>query len=177
MQELVATLSRLGLRLPGDVVLLSRALVTVDGTMRVLSPTMTLMGAMVELMEPSKASEVIDRQALVREELLNTLPHLRRLPERVDRLLTQAGRGEFRVRSVVDEDGRRIVRTLVNRALLAMVGATFLLVSTLLLVATEDGPAVSEDTGLYEVFGFGGLLAGTVLLLRVVGAVARDGTT
>ena len=36
MQELVATLSRLGLRLPGDVVLLSRALVTVDGTMRAL---------------------------------------------------------------------------------------------------------------------------------------------
>ena len=177
MQELVATLSRLGLRLPGDVVLLSRALVTVDGTMRALSPTMTLMGAMVELMEPSKSSEVIDRQALVREELLNTLPHLRRLPERVDRLLTQAGRGELRVRNVVDEDGRRILRTLVNRALLALIGATFLLVSTLLLVSADDGPAVSEDTGLYEVFGFGGLLAGMVLLLRVVGAVARDGTT
>ena len=177
MQELVATLSRLGLRLPGDVVLLSRALVTVDGTMRALSPTMTLIGAMVELMEPSKSSEVIDRQALVREELLNTLPHLRRLPERFDRLLTQAGRGEFRVRNVVDEDGRRILRTLVNRALLALIGATFLLVSTLLLVSADDGPAISEDTGLYEVFGFGGLLVGMVLLLRVVEAVARDGTT
>ena len=138
---------------------------------------MTLMGAMVELMEPSKASEVIDREALVREELLGTLPHLRRLPERVDRVLTLAGRGEFRVRHVVDEDGRRIVRTLVNRALLAMIGAAFLLVSTLLLVSADDGPAVSDDTGLYEIFGFGGLLAGTVLLLRVVGAVARDGTT
>ena len=38
MQELVSTLSRLGLRLPTDVVLLSRALVTVDGTMRALCP-------------------------------------------------------------------------------------------------------------------------------------------
>jgi ubiquinone biosynthesis protein len=177
MQELVATLSRLGLRLPGDVVLLSRALVTVDGTMRALSPTMTLMGGMVELMEPSKASEVIDREALVREELLNTLPHLRRLPERVDRLLTQAGRGELRVRSVVDEDGRRIVRTLVNRALMALIGTAFLLVSTLLLVATDEGPTVNEETGLFEVFGYGGLFVGTVLVLRVVGAVARDGTT
>jgi ubiquinone biosynthesis protein len=177
LQELVATLSRLGLRLPGDVVLLSRALVTVDGTMRALSPTMTLMGSMVELMEPSKASEVIDRQELMREEILNTLPHLRRLPERVDRLLTQAGRGELRLRSVVDEDSRRILRTLVNRALLVLIGASFLLVSTLLLVSADDGPAVGDDTGLYEIFGYGGLLAGMVLLLRVVGAVARDGTT
>ena len=107
MQELVVTLSRLGLRLPTNVVLLSRALVTVDGTMRQLCPTMTLMSAMVELMQPSSShAPVIDRNALVKEELLATLPHLRRLPERVDRLLTLAGRGELRVRSVTDEDGR-----------------------------------------------------------------------
>ena len=55
---------------------------------------------------------------MVRDELMAVLPHLRRLPERVDRILTLTGRGELRVRSVVDEDGRRIVRTLVNRALL-----------------------------------------------------------
>ena len=43
------------------------------------------------------------------------MPHLRRLPERVDRMLELAGRGELRVRSVVDEDSRRILRTLVDR--------------------------------------------------------------
>ena len=177
MQELVATLSRLGLHLPTDVVLLSRALVTVDGTMRRLCPTMTLMSEMVELMQPSARSPVIDRSALLKDELLATLPHLRRLPERVDRLLTLAGRGELRVRSIADEDGRRIVRTLVNRALLATIGAALLAVSAVLLVAADDGPAVSEDAGLYEIFGYGGLLGGTVLVLRVVGAVARDGTT
>ena len=32
-------------------------------------------------------------------------------------------------------------------------------------------------TGLFEILGYGGLLAGTVLLLRVAAAVARDGTT
>ncbi len=32
----MATLSRFGMRLPTDVVLLSRALVTVDGTLRAL---------------------------------------------------------------------------------------------------------------------------------------------
>ena len=39
------------------------------------------------------------------------------------------------------------------------------------------GPPSASGTGLFEVFGYGGLLAGTVLLLRVVAAVARDGTT
>lgn len=177
MQELVTTMAQLGLRLPGDVVLLSRALVTVDGTLRALCPTTTLMAAIVDLMAPQAESPVVDRGALVKDELIGTLSHLRRLPERVDRLLTLAGRGEVRIRHITDEDGRRIVRTLVNRALLALVGAAFLLVSAILLVASEDGPAVSADAGLFEVFGFGGLLVGTVLALRVVGAVTRDGTT
>ena len=53
----------------------------------------------------------------------------------------------------------------------------FLVASAILLVAADPGPAVGGDTGLFEVFGYFGLLAGTVLLLRVVAAVARDGTT
>ncbi len=113
----------------------------------------------------------------MRAELEAALPHLRRLPDRVDRILTLAGRGDLRVRSIVDEDHHRILRTLVNRSLLAAVGSAFLLVSAVLLVAEDEGPDVAADTGLFEVFGFGGLLVGAVLLLRVVAAVARDGTT
>ena len=110
-------------------------------------------------------------------EIEEALPHLRRLPDRIDRILTLAGRGDLRVRSVVDEDGTRVLRTLVNRALLAVVGAAFLAVSAFLLVAADEGPEVASGTGLFDVFGFGGLLIGSVLLLRVVAAVARDGTT
>ena len=68
------------------------------------------------------------------------LPHLRRLPERVDRILTLTGRGELRVRTVTDEDGRRILRTLVNRALLGAIGAAVLAVSAVLLVAAGRRP-------------------------------------
>ena len=53
------------------------------------------------------------------------LPHLRRLPDRIDRILTLTSRGDLRIRHIVDEDGRRIVRTLANRALLVAVGAAF----------------------------------------------------
>jgi len=177
MQDLVAMLSRFGVRLPADLVILSRALVTLDGTLRVLAPGMSLVGAAIAMITAESESPIIDRDDFVRAEIEAALPRLRRLPDRVDRILTLAGRGDLRVRSVVDEDSRRILRTLVNRALLAVIGSALFLSSALLLGAADDGPAVANGTGLFEVFGFGGLLLGAVLLLRVVAAVARDGTT
>ena len=64
-----------------------------------------------------------------------------------------------------------------NRALLSAVGAAFLFASAMLLVASDPGPKVAAGAGLFEIFGYGGLFVGTVLLLRVVAAVTRDGTT
>jgi ubiquinone biosynthesis protein len=175
-QDLVALLAATGIHLPGDLVVLSRSLMTLDGTLRVISPDLNLIASATAVMA-SPTEPVLDRDEIVREELLAMLPQLRRLPDRVDRVLSLTGRGELRVRSVVDEDGQRIVRTLANRALLALVGTAFLVVAALLLTATDDGPLVSGGTGLFEIFGYGGLLAGMILLLRVVAAVARDGTT
>jgi ubiquinone biosynthesis protein len=177
MEDLVRLLTDFGVRLPADVVLLSRALVTLDGTLRVMSPTVSLVEGATEMVTTPDPAPVLDRDALVRDELMAALPHLRNLPERIDRLLTVSGRGELRVRSVVDEDSRRILRTFVNRALLTGVGAVFLVVSAGLVVAADVGPQVSNDATLFEILGYGGLIAGTVLLLRVVAAVARDGTT
>jgi ubiquinone biosynthesis protein len=177
LQDLVATLARFGIRLPTDLVVLSRALVTLDGTLRVLAPEMSLVTAATESMTSASAPAPIDRDEMLRDEMLAALPHLRRLPDRIDRILTLTSRGELRVRSIVDEDPRRILRTLVNRALLVATGTAFLVVAAVLLVAADPGPAVGGDAGLFEVFGYFGLFVGTVLLLRVVAAVTRDGTT
>jgi ubiquinone biosynthesis protein len=176
LQDLVAMLSRFGVRLPTDLVVLSRALVTVDGTLRVLAPELSLVAAATEMMTTAD-EPLLHPEALLRAELVAMLPHLRRLPERVDRILTLTGRGELRLRHVIDEDGRRILRTFVNRGLLVAIGAVFAAISTILLVATDAGPAVGRGVGLFEVLGYGGLLCGTMLLLRVAAAVARDGTT
>jgi ubiquinone biosynthesis protein len=176
LQDLIVALTRFHIALPADLVVLARTLVTLDGTLRVLAPELSLVQAATDVMQ-SKEGPIVDQQAMIRDELLAVLPHLRHLPERIDRILSLTGRGELRVRSVVDEDARRIVRTLANRALLAIVGTAFLVVSTILVVATDPGPLVGDSVGLFEIFGFGGLLAGTVLLLRVVAVVARDGTT
>jgi ubiquinone biosynthesis protein len=177
LEDLVSMLSRFGMRLPTDISLLSRALVTVDGTLRALSPDLSLVTAATELVGGRSGEPVVDRKTMARDELLAMVPHLRRLPERVDRMLTLAGRGELRVRSVVDEDSRRILRTLANRLLLVLAGAAFLFASAVLLVATDAGPEISGETGLFDIFGYGGMLIGVVLVLRVVAAVARDGTT
>jgi ubiquinone biosynthesis protein len=176
LQDLVRTLAEFDIRLPADLVVLSRALVTLDGTLRGLSPGLSLASA-TELMTSPAVATVIDRDAMIRDELISALPHLRRLPDRIDRILTLTSRGDLRLRSVIDEDSRRLLRTFVNRGLLAAIGTAFLVVSALLLVASDPGPKVSDSTGLFEILGYGGLIAGTVLLLRVVAAVARDGTT
>ena len=176
LQDLVATLARFGIRLPGDLVVLSRALVTLDGTLRILAPQLSLVNAATATMT-STIDAPIDRDAMIREELLSALPHLRNLPARIDRILTLTSRGDLRIRNIVDEDSRRVVRTLANRALLVLVGAAFMLVAVLLLVSSDPGPTVGSNTGLFEVFGYFGLVIGAVLMLRVVAAVARDGTT
>ena len=176
LQDLVRMLSEFGIRLPGDLVVLSRALVTLEGTLRVIWPMASMVAAATEMVS-SSAAPVIDRDTMIRDELVAALPHLRHLPDRIDRILTLTSRGDLRIRNVVDEDGQRILRTLVNRALLLAIGSVFLVVATLLLVAAEKGPLVASGTGLFEILGYGGLLAGTVLLLRVAAAVARDGTT
>ena len=176
LQDLVATLSEFGIRLPGDLVILSRALVTLDGTLRIISPRISLVEAATARMAKGDEAPILDRDEMVKAELASMLPHLRRLPDRVDRMLMLAGRGDLRIRTIVDEDSRRIVRTLVNRSLLAMIGGVFLVVSAIMLVATDSGPPVASQVGLFEVLGYGGLLAGSVLCLRVVAGVARDGT-
>ena len=177
MEDLVAMLSRFGMRLPTDIVLLARALVTVDGTLRTLCPDLSLVAAATQLVDTGAGEPVVDPKEVARDELLAMVPHLRRLPERVDRILALTGRGDLRVRSIVDEDSRRIVRTIANRLLLVLAGTALLVTSALLLVASDSGPLVAGQTGLFDIFGYGGLLLGVVLVLRVVAAVSRDGTT
>jgi ubiquinone biosynthesis protein len=176
LQDLVRLLSEFGVRLPRDLVVLSRALVTLEGTLRVVSPGLSMV-AEVGRIAAASTPEVLDRDALVHDELVAALPRLRRIPDRLDRILTLTSRGDLRLRTVVDEDSQRIVRTLVNRALLFAIGAVFLVAGTMLLIAREPGPIVASRTGLFEILGYGSLLAAVVLLLRVAAAVVRDGTT
>jgi ubiquinone biosynthesis protein len=173
MQDLIATLGQFGIRVDGELVVLARALATLDGTLRVLCPDFSLVAAATTMMAVG-ASPVAVAKHVVHDEVVAALPHLRRLPERVDRILTLTGRGDLRVHTVVDEDAGRTLRTLANRALLVAVGAVFLVAALVSLGRSSGGPPGLTPA---EAVAYAGLFAGTVLLVRVVAAVIRDGTT
>ena len=112
-------LSDFGMRLPTDIVLLSRALVTLDGTLRVLCPGRSLMASAMELLEsPDDRAGRRPRQLVARRAAGRRCRTCAGCPSGSTASSPSTGRGELRVRTVTDEDSRRIVRTLVNRALL-----------------------------------------------------------
>lgn len=176
LADLIPVLGQFEITLPGDLVVLMRALVTLDGTLGVLSPGFSVVSAGKELAqkEADERSQG-DPQEQLTEALVGELPVLRRLPADVGRTLALASRGTLQLRTVASEDEARFTRTMWNRTLLAGIGVGLSLVSVLLM-GVDVGPTVGGDTELVVLLGAGGLALGGVLLLRVVAAVVRDGT-
>jgi ubiquinone biosynthesis protein len=108
--------------------------------------------------------------------LLRTVPMLRRLPRHIDRAFSSLERDGLRVRVThfSDEHDERVVSRLVNRFVLAFLAGAIGVVSVG-LIAIDDGPAFSDQTSLFRVFGYFGLFCATVLAMRVIVAVLRDG--
>jgi ubiquinone biosynthesis protein len=176
LADLVPLLGEFEITLPGDLVVLLRALITLDGTLGVLSPGFSVIAAGKQLAQEAAAEQSSDPNDVMQEALVAELPVLRRLPADVGRTLSLASRGSLQFRLVAAEDDERFARTLWNRTLLAVVGSAFVLTSVLLM-GIEVGPVLGGDTRLVVVLGAGGMFLGVVLLLRVVAAVVRDGTS
>ena len=70
---------------------------------------------------------------------------------------------------------RRFIGALAGRAVLAFVGAAFGVIGALLL-GTAGGPSFTPAISLHDVIGYGALFVSAVLMLRVVVAVAREGS-
>ena len=50
LQDLISMLAEFGVLLPGDLVLLARTLVTLEGTLRILAPEVSMVSAATELL-------------------------------------------------------------------------------------------------------------------------------
>jgi len=176
LADLIPVLGEFEISLPGDLVVLMRALVTLDGTLGVMSPGFSVAAAGKELAQKeAEERSKGDPQQLLTDALISELPVLRRLPADVGRTLAMASRGTLTFRTVAAEDESRFTRTMWNRSLLAVIGIGLCVVSVLLM-GLEVGPNVGGDTRLVVLLGAGGLALGAVLLLRVIAAVVRDGT-
>jgi ubiquinone biosynthesis protein len=175
---LVTIVGELGLRVPRWFATLARAMVTLEGTLRTIDPAFSLVdGALQmapELMPTLHAPG--DLRVAVEQELAVQLPRLRRLPERVDTLLGQASAGRLSVRVALftEPDDERVVTKLVNRVVQTVLAAS-LGIGSAVLIGIDAGPSITDAVSLNEVLGYAGLIGASVLGLRVVAAVVRDG--
>lgn len=177
--ELLTMLFGFGVQLPAELSTFFRALVTLDGTLTTLSPGYNTIAAAQQVAGEWMSSGITpdSLQSAAREELVRLVPMLRRLPRQIDRLVSTAQRDGLRARVSLFADERdvQVVTRLVNRVILAFAGGAVGLVSVL-LIGTTGGPSFVGETSLFRFFGYFGLFCSTVLLMRVLVAVLRDGT-
>jgi ubiquinone biosynthesis protein len=167
-----------GITMPAEWSTFFRALIVLEGTLTTISPGYSVIDAAESIAAKWVRSLINPNsvQQAVRDELLRTVPMLRRLPRHIDRAFTSLERDGLRVRvsHFSDEHDERVVVRMVNRIVLAVLAGAIGLVSVG-LIAVEGGPAFSDSTSLFQVFGYFGLFCATVLAMRVIVAVLRDG--
>ena len=176
-QAMIGVLRRNHLSVPHSFTLLARALITLDGTLRTLAPGFPTATHATELARPMVAPADSDAlQAQLNQELLRSLPSLRTLPDSAEAIANQLRAGQLSIRSrrYADPDDAAFVRTLLNRAVLAAVGLIGLTVSALLLLAAAQEPNAQDSTTL-EAIGYSGMFLATIITMRVVALVVRDG--
>jgi len=167
-----------GITMPAEWTTFFRALIVLEGTLTTIAPGYSVIDAAEGIASQWVRSLVnpANVQQAVRDEVLRTVPILRRLPRHVDRAFTMIERDGLRVRvsHFSDEHDERVVSRLVNRVVLALLAGAIGLLSVG-LIAIPGGPPFVGDTSLFRVFGYFGLFCATVLAMRVIVAVLRDG--
>src|SRR5262249_59912201 len=90
-------------------------------------------------------------------ELLTLLPVLRRLPRRADQISAALAGGRFttNLRLFSDRHDVHVVATLVNRAVLALIGAALGGMSVITLLRHRS-PATAPGSSLIQLFGYAG---------------------
>ena len=176
--ELLQLFFSFGLSLPPEFSTFFRAMITLEGTLSLLSPGFLVIEASQrvaaewtqERFTPTSMGE------MAKNELVKVAPLLRRLPRHVDRVATIVERGDLRARISLfaTEDDVRVMTRLLNRVLLAFLGGVVGFMSVFLL-GVRGGPEFTGGTTMYQFLGYFGLFCSTLLIMRVLVSVFRDG--
>jgi len=167
-----------GLVFPPDVAAVFRCLATLQGTLEVLAPGFPL----IDEVRDHGAAWLMDSvtpastTGWLRDELLEAVPIVRRLPRRLDRIgsALEQGRLTTNLRLTLDPAERRLVARLVDRAVQAFLAASLGLISVLLL-GVRGGPTLLSSASLYTVLAWLGFCATAALMLRVVVGIRHEG--
>jgi ubiquinone biosynthesis protein len=160
LQDFIGITNEFGMVMPMAVTRMLRALATLQGSVEVLSPNFPMIDAaqdvakdeMLSALSPENLGDDLKR------EVIRLAPIIRRAPHHLDRIAGQIEQGNlaFRVRMFSDEDDVRFVSRLINRAVLAFVGATLGVVSVM-LIQTPSDYLLTDNVGLLQALGFVGL--------------------
>lgn len=178
-QDLSMVIAQFGLRFPDWLATLIRTMVTLEGTLKTIDPTFSLVEAARNHAGDFTGAKftISGLRDTVEHEAMRQMPRLRRLPERVDSLLGQAVEGRLSVRLALfgDPKNEQVLSKLVDRMVLAILAAA-IGVGSVLLIDVQVGPELGGHTILNEVLGYVGLAAASILALRVIAGVIRDGS-
>ena len=161
---------------PPQVAAAMRALAALESSVRMISPDTDIVAA-ARAEGAAYVGEVTDVEAMrarAESELFRLLPVLQRLPQRVNRIADdlESGRFSANLRVLADSGDRAFLSRLVGQLSMAIVAAAAVL-SAIVLIISDAGPAISAGLRLYPVIG--ALLAffGIVLGLRVMVVALR----
>jgi ubiquinone biosynthesis protein len=171
LRDFLAVATRFGLAMPASVSQMLRALVTLQSTIEVLSPGYPIVGAATD-MASSEIAEVLSPENLsseLKREIVRLAPILRQAPYHLDRIAGQIESGNigFKASFFSDERDVRVISRLINRLVLTFVAGILGIVSVLLF-SIDSTFSVTANISLFDLLGFVGLLAGAVLIMRVV---------
>ncbi|CAN5659299.1 AarF/UbiB family protein [soil metagenome] len=176
MSTMLEIMGRHGMSVPTPMTVLTRALLTLEGTLRVIEPSISVADAVTELLpELADRKQEAVKQQLERE-LVRSLPALRTLPAHIEGIAAQlrGGRLNMRLERFAGAD-RAIVGAWVDRVVFAAIGMFGLLSSAVLLVAS--GLVAEDQDGIREtllVLGLFGLIITSVIQMRVVAQLIRS---
>jgi ubiquinone biosynthesis protein len=174
LQTVLQVMQRHGMRVPSSLTLLSRAFITLEGTLRAIDPQFDLAVETTQVLESGQANEFTGLRERLNKEAIRALPSLRALPEHAEEIGLQLRTGRLGVR-VERYAGRdeEVVDTWIDRITFAALGAVGLVSSAVLLLA---GSLTSDNTDIAIVLrsvGFLGLAIAVTMQMRTVAQLLR----
>jgi ubiquinone biosynthesis protein len=174
--EMVRMLTVNHIAVPSELALAFRAVATVEGTLRYLSPDFDILTEASGYAAERATAGFTPRSLFtsVSDEVMSLLPLVRRFPARIDRLTGALVDGRFTVniRPFADRRDRDLVRDLVNLIAVTFLAAAFGIMAVMLLTST-GGPQVSPTLSLFQIFGYLLVILSGLHTLRVLFDVFR----
>jgi ubiquinone biosynthesis protein len=174
--EMVRMLTENHIAVPSELASAFRAVATLEGTLRHLSPDFDMLTQASDYASERITHGLAPKAVFtsMADEMTSILPLLRRLPQRLDRLtgsLTD-GRLSVNIRLFADKRDRTLVQGLVNTIAVTVLAAAFGIMASMLLIS-DGGPQVTPTLTLFQIFGYLLVVLSGLLTLRVLFDVFR----